>query len=306
MLHDLQKLTAAEKAKGSTIRNLVCIAISLLFMTSVLRLIYYCYSTTNDRSAFWESTQYFVFYLPAGLVILAIQIAVILCELSLLPAYVLIADYCIAFWQCATYLNYRTALVGEQLWINSPLSTSLFDDVLKPLIHLDSKLNELLDHLDRLLGSLLGILICGNTILLTSITAQGFISATLVTPIYLALFSASVSSPVIALIVVITVSTLVHDSAVESNKRWVSLLLSRQHNREKGNFQSESERLMTLMYLTANRKHSLLIMGAIHAQRSFGVTLIAGFVGFICFLIERAEHFAHSNYIAEFVTHNKT
>ncbi|XP_055342910.1 uncharacterized protein LOC129591318 [Paramacrobiotus metropolitanus] len=268
-------------------------AIGYVCLCSLLRLIYYLYSTYEDRASFWNPTKYFLFMLPEGVVMLMIQITVIISELSLIPLYFFFVAVCTVYTQCCKAYNIHLHEIIQTKIVNYPSKgeTFDFDATFQELMKKEILFIDVLKELDRAFSIFLASLLLGNSAMLASVIAQGFMRAVFATPLDAALFLGSLSNPIISLLTLITFATILHETSLESKSLWTSLVANRQFCRGKKFDSEEGEKLLTILHITESRPHSLSVIRTVNMERGFGITLVMGFFGFVCFLIERSENF---------------
>lgn len=188
-------------------------AFTYVATVSILRLIYYIYGTVfTDIDSFWLPTQYFIFTFPTGVVMLIIQISVITSELSLIPLYLFYVHICTQFTICSDAFNEILRAAIRQLQSTKTSEKFNFDILLKTLVEKEKFLILVLEHTDNSLSVLLINFLFGDISLLASITAQGFLSSVFSTPLSTSLFAASISTPVIALSMIVFFATKLHET----------------------------------------------------------------------------------------------
>ncbi|XP_055338434.1 uncharacterized protein LOC129588293 [Paramacrobiotus metropolitanus] len=267
----------------------------------VFRFAYYLYSALDATESYWEKTTYFVFTLGMGQISAWVQFSMIVSEAAMLPLYCSIVHYCTLiseYWSV-----FCSNIQKEMSFLSSKCRfTRSFDEILRNLVIQNEKLSSLLEDMDKSLSNLLAVMLCGNVVILASVIANGFVSANLVNVVDVSLFVASVTGPIIALIVVISQAALVHSSAVISKTVWSDFVRNRQKyrgNASTATSSGECEKLLAILHVTAHRSYSLTAMGVVHIFSSTGITIIMGFIGFLCFLIERSEQYSSNVHLQE-------
>lgn len=204
-------------------RILAELAVVYLLLASTFRLSYYLYSAASDTETFWEPTKYFVFTLSTGQVSLFIQISMIMAEWSALPVYHFLIRHCVIFCECSNYFNENLVHVSMQSKLPRKISApATFIDLLNVLVVQDEILTETFEIFANCISGLLAVLLCGNCVVMASITANAFIDGNVVEGLHVAIFAAGISSPVVALGIVIGFGSLVHDT-VSSRSRVCSV-----------------------------------------------------------------------------------
>lgn len=194
------------------------LAVAYLLFPPIFRLVHHIYTAVADTETFWEPTRYFIFTVSTGQVNLFIQISVVIAECSVLPIYHFLICQCVVFCECSHHFNSNLIQVSTQLGHSAktcPHEPVPFEDLLRKLLSEDEHLTDALEIFADCTSALLAVLLCGNCILMASITANGFVNAVngnISGSLYTALFAASISSPIVALAVVIGFASLVHDT----------------------------------------------------------------------------------------------
>ncbi|OWA52714.1 hypothetical protein BV898_17160 [Hypsibius exemplaris] len=285
--------------------------IATLIVTALASLIFFRLVVCVVDPLYVNEFQYFVWTFPAGY-FLVIQVAIIVADSVILPLYLWLFFITIKTVKVVRMYNIMiqsfTGSTLNQCGLVPEIDTNKREDDLQSLCLTENLVAGLLHRVDQSFRTLTGFFLLGNILQLASVISQGFMSYhssqsnVLTKPIGLVLYVMSCIGPFAAIYAIVMFSAAVHDQRMTSIRLWKELALA--HNDEKqlsekheyfSNRQLHEsglgKRLLTIMHVTSHRCRGLTVAGTVYITKSFGITLIMGAVGFLCFMLERSEHY---------------
>ncbi|XP_055338637.1 uncharacterized protein LOC129588456 [Paramacrobiotus metropolitanus] len=274
------------------------VILSVLSAFSLFRGIYGVWEAI-DPTFLYEPRIYFLWLVPKGIIAAVLKTFFLLSELSALPIYVVFTYVCAKFTRCFQKLNKGIGELIER--VERQEFKQPFVEQLKELSLKEVTLAQSVIDLDDCFAVQVLFFVVNNSLGVFSKIAKCFIASAFINWIDYVKFVMKSSMYVLGLAIIIVFPAMLHESSNRSNTLWQKLIAVRQEKRQKDYSPEEGEVLITLLQRTTFRQHSLTVAGMANLTRSFGVTLLLGFAGFTCFLIDRAE-----NYKVQEISFNST
>ncbi|OQV22969.1 hypothetical protein BV898_03020 [Hypsibius exemplaris] len=279
---------------------LAWVLITALALFSLFRGIYGIWEAAGSPSTFWTPRSYFLWQVPSGIVAIILRTFFFISEVSALPIYVVFIFVCAKFTDCFEALTAEIRTLLDDLQART-LDGPLFLTKLKTLSLKEVTLTQALIDLDQCFALQVLFFVIDNSLGVFSKIAKCFVYSAFTSDMDYVKFALKGFMYVAALGLTTVFPAILHESSARSITLWQRLIAVRQEQRETY-CPEEGEVLITLLQRTTARQHSLTVAGIATLTRSFGVTLLLGFAGFTCFLIDRAENYRMDDELSENIT----
>ncbi|OWA52713.1 hypothetical protein BV898_17159 [Hypsibius exemplaris] len=280
----------------------VTFAWTILVFLACLHAFRFIYGTFIDMSNVFlqiDAKKYSGITLSTAVFDIAFGLVMLFAELVPLLLYAGFLYLCSLLTECSVMFNKVLRSVIEQVemdWYEEGGSKERhgqqsFGEVLDGLSRTSRRIANALQELDGVVSGFIFTVLLGNCLLMASILARCFVSSSFAGVMSYVRYATIFVPPLLSMMLIVNVCAALHETQGESVRKWQDLVVARQSHRGLVVRSDEGEKLLTILHRTTNGHHSLTIAGTAHVTRSFGVSLVCGFVGLICFLIERSEHY---------------
>ncbi|XP_055337496.1 uncharacterized protein LOC129587674 [Paramacrobiotus metropolitanus] len=309
-------INATTRTHGKRVK-IAWFAILYLAAESLVGLICYIIKQWMNRTNFWEPIVFlFMPAVPKGIVELLRGTAVFLSQISIQPIYLYYVHTCSVFTSSAQRYNKQLqaalAKVTETAMHTKPPTHSMslpsetgvlanarttqssdFEQTLRQLRIKQEALITSSNNMSEAWSSTLACLIFGSLAILASLTSYCFtVTAQKTTDIIsMLLFVGQFSQPLIGLMIIVLFAVVLEETSLRSKPLWKELITCRQRTRDKVEAADEDGCLLTILHTIDHHCYSLKLSRIINIDRGFGLGMVMGFLGFVCFLIERSENY---------------
>ncbi|OWA52715.1 hypothetical protein BV898_17161 [Hypsibius exemplaris] len=276
--------------------RIAVITVTALFCLICFRLSLYIIVTFNGTTS--EPFRYFLWTVPAEY-FLILQVCMLLAELTVLPVYLWLFTTTVRVVRLIQTYNTRLQAFVKCADSHSHIVGYFsFNDQLHSLCRDELVISGVVNGVDKAFRLLTGSLLLGNALELAAIISQGFMAphsaSAFAGPLDYLLYVAACAGPTIATTAVILFAAAVYDERMRSINLW-GIFASAYNEDSKWCQTGESiklgERLLTVMHVASHRDRGLTVAGTAYVTRPFGASFIMGIIGFVCFLLERSEHY---------------
>ncbi|XP_055332215.1 uncharacterized protein LOC129584129 [Paramacrobiotus metropolitanus] len=265
-------------------------------------LVFFYDALVATRDQFWKPEPYFVWHIPSGLNDLFQRIPLLFARLLPFVFYVL-------YYYLATLLTNRIVSLNVKLNLSIlgvKLDSVCFESSLLLLQAEDEELATIVGSLSSGFSLVLAGGIFGSFLQICSSTALCFVSNMFSTPWSYIRQAIFIAATLIVLLMFLLSGARLHEAGKEAKRLWTDLIISHQDYRKKILPNVDDARLMFSLYRISQRSECLTLADFVHLTRSIAATFVFAFIGYLCFLVERSEHFQTDEKLTDALRNNLT
>ncbi|XP_055332062.1 uncharacterized protein LOC129584007 [Paramacrobiotus metropolitanus] len=242
---------------------------------------------TTQQREMWKPVKYFV-WRPPNLVWDA-GFHLVWLVARLLPFLVYILYFHLVMLVIQSVVKFNSRLQSTIIAVQQEIMH--FEEGFRILRKEDTEIYTIVQHLSDGFSFVLGAGIFGHFLIICSMTAQAFLSDDFANVWEYAREVLQILPSAVILLMFFLTGTKLHESCSETIALIRDLILAHQDCRRKIPLWTDDAKLITFLYKISQRSGSLMLAGFAHLTRGTAATFLFAFIGYLCFLIERSEHY---------------